>query len=811
MASNSILQLRRNGVQSADPDPDRFERDAVSPLDHLADADSVAHGWDAAFAEQAKRDTPGEIAERPSANRSPDAVESQEEADGAPVRSPSPDGPQAGAPGTAAGGDGSSRSLPDCRLAQPVDELDVERFRLALICGDVGLWDWNVQTDALDFGDFWHSLLGRDPVGEYLRGDAYCELMHPDDLAESLKQLQAHFRGETERYAACLRLRHVDGHWVWIRTRGRLVKRTQAGEPLRMIGIYADVTAEKRAEAARLEAEERFRRSFDQSCVGKCLVALDGRITRVNAAFSTLVGRSPAELEHANYARIMHPDDLPRCRERFQALLEAERDDERAETWEKRYVKPDGEVVHVLQSRTVLLDADGRPAEVMCHAQNITELKRAEEKMDRQESVLRHQQRMEAVGSLAGGIAHEFNNLLQAIGGYAAFALQGLEETDVAAADVAADVRQIQTAADRAADLTRQMLDFSRRSPSKKMALDARQELLALQRMIRPLVGEQIRVEVQTGKIDGRWEADRTDVQQALLNLCVNARDAMTNGGTLVLGVEQIVVEDPGDDVDSPGDNFDASGNDVDVEQRDDVLVRGSAAPGAYVRFSVSDTGPGIPPEVRERMFDPFFTTKPPGKGTGMGLASVYSAIEQHGGRIVVETGSGGTRFSLDLPMSGPRPARPASHADDKPSQGKRVLLAEDDAMVRQVAERTLLKAGWTPVAVASGEEAVRTFREQAGRFDLLLFDMMMPGLSGREAYDLIRKEAPEIPALFCTGYDLEREKQVASCAGLPHVDKPIAADDLIAAVNDAVGAREIAASEDRSLPTESPPGRDAF
>ncbi|MFH5805277.1 PAS domain S-box protein [Alienimonas sp. DA493] len=673
----------------------------------------------------------------------------------------------------------------------------MERLRIALVSNDVGLWEWDVPTDKLDFSDLWVSLLGRDADDAPRRGQSYRDLMHPDDLAEALERLRDHFRGETERYAVCVRFRHVDGHWVWIRCRGRLTERTATGTPLRMIGLYADATAEKEAESARREAEERFRRSFEQSGVGKCLVDLNGRITRANAAFGALVGRSVNELVDADYAAITHPDDLPRCRQRFRALLEAERDAERAETWEKRYVKPDGEIVHVLQSRTALHGPDGRPTEVICHAQDLTDLKRAEEKMERQESILRHRQRMEAVGSLAGGIAHEFNNLLQAIGGYASFAMEGLEQTTVDAAEVAADVAEIQVAADRAAKLTRQMLDFSRRSPSKRTALNAREELHALERMIRPLVGERIHVRVQSGDVHGRWEADRADVQQALMNLCVNARDAMTNGGTLALSVEQVIVED----------------DDGASDDREADLIRGRIAPGAYVRFSVSDTGTGIPPEIRDRIFDPFFTTKPPGKGTGMGLASVYAAVEQHDGRIVVKTGPGGTRISLDLPLSGPRRAEPSGQADEDSSGGLRVLLAEDDVLVRQVAERTLLKAGWTPVAVTSGDEAVRVFREQGGRFDLLLFDMVMPGLSGREAYDRIRAEAPDIPVLFCTGYDPESDRQVALCTDLPLVYKPIAPTALVEAVNEAVGGERSTRPQrsDAAAPSPAPASRRHF
>ena len=645
-------------------------------------------------------------------------------------------------------------------------KLSRERLELALHNSFTGLWDWNVETGEAFFSDVWQEMLGYEP-GEFPpRASAWEKLIHREDASTVRTQLERHFRGETDTYEVQFRTRHRAGRWVWIRACGRLIERTDEGRPLRMIGLHTDVTARKQTEAALRTAEERFRRSFEQSGIATCLAGLDGRIRRVNDAFAEMLGYDTADLEGRAYQEFTHPDDLALCDGEFTRFLSGACGTAR---WEKRYVAKDGGTVSAMLHLTLLRDPDGTPREVLAQAHDVTDWRADRVRLEKQEEALRHKQRMEAVGSLAGGIAHEFNNLLQAIGGYAAFALDGLAELPPEAGRIAEaitqDVRQIEEATARAAALTRQLLDYSRRGGRQRTTLDAREEVARLGTMIRPLIGERVELRVDADRDVGTVEADRTDLQQALMNLCLNARDAMESGGTLTLGLGRLVVEP-----DAPADDA------------------APLPPGAYVRFTVHDTGPGVPADIRGRIFDPFFTTKPVGRGTGMGLAMVYGVAEQHGGRVTVDTSPGDTTFTIDLPAASAAAPDDAPDAPAAAPAGPRILLAEDEPTVRAVAVRTLERAGFEVVAAERGDDAVRAFADRTAPFDLLLFDMVMPGLDGREAHERIAADSPGVPVLFCTGYDPRSDEAVKRCAGLPQVRKPIAPDDLVRAVREAIG-----------------------
>ena len=679
-----------------------------------------------------------------------------------------------------------------------------KRLDLAMSGSGTGMWDWNVETDDAFFSEQWAELIGRDREDLIPTGAEFINLTHPSDRPQVVEAINRHLDGETDFYEATFRLCHEDPDqgddgWVWIRARGRLIERTPSGEPLRMIGVQSDVTEQKLAEAKLQEAEDRFRSGFDQAAVPTALSDLTGRITRVNAAFVQLVGRPEEDVVGRGFEPLTHPDDVAECRERFEALLAAGTD---AAAWEKRYVRPDGTVVHAALHLTTLRDPNGQLREVLVHALDVTDRIRAEEQLRAQEEALRHKHRMEAVGSLAGGISHEFNNLLQAITGYASFAAEAvalLDRTQTPDADeIASDLKQIEVAADRAAVLTRQLLDFSRKDVREPDVLDAGEEVEKLLKMIRPLIGEFIELHVEEDleadgaassdgeTATGRIFADPTELQQALVNLCVNARDAMEGkaaGSRLTIRTSLVTVgADP-----APAGSGDGSTK---------LIVGASAEPGQYVRFEVADTGPGIPAEVRDRVFDPFFTTKPPGRGTGMGLAVVYGAAEHHGGRVTLDSSPAGTTFGIELPAI-PAEVSPAESCSITPANAAerpaaRILLAEDDPLVREVAVRVLSRGGFEPLPVGRGDDAVAAFQDvlvqEESPIALLLFDVMMPGLTGREALDRIRiAEAdaglPHTPVLFCTGYDPDSVAMQKECEGLPQIRKPIRPAELLAAV----------------------------
>ena len=390
--------------------------------------------------------------------------------------------------------------------------------------------------------------------------------------------------------------------------------------------------------------------------------------------------------------------------------------------------------------------------------------KEAEEALRQTEEELRQSQKLEAVGQLAGGVAHEFNNLLQAIGGYTKYAMEGLPPEG----QPYRDLQQVEKAAGRAATLTRQLLGFGRRETLEPRDLRLNEVVTDVLKMLRPLIGEQIEVKtVLDGKV-GTVHADPTLIEQILLNLCINARDAMPSGGALTIETRDLLLSDA------------YCKTHVDIK------------PGRHVQITVSDTGCGMAPEVVEHIFDPFYTTKEVGKGTGLGLAMVYGVVKQHGGDIHVYSEPGlGTNFKVFLPT-----VQKAVCSDDGegsetvPGGTETILVAEDEPLVRDLAVRILTDAGYSVLPASDGEEALYVFQTNANTISLALLDLVMPKMNGRMVYQGIQTLNPETKVLFCSGYDAD-----ANCGGfvaregLQCVKKPFDSNELLRSVRETLDA----------------------
>ncbi|MEX0611064.1 MAG: response regulator [Pirellulales bacterium] len=354
---------------------------------------------------------------------------------------------------------------------------------------------------------------------------------------------------------------------------------------------------------------------------------------------------------------------------------------------------------------------------------------RLENRLAESDKQLRQAQKMEAIGTLAGGVAHEFNNLLQAIQGYTRYAIEGLDPED----ERRKDLEQVIHASDRAADLTRQLLGFGRREMLQLTDIEPNSLVRDLVKMMRPLIGEHIKLDLSLDEDVGIIHADAGHIQQLLMNLCVNARDAMPEGGQLVIKTENLVLTD------------------AYCEYHPDVK------PGRYLVLDVADSGCGMTAEVKDHIFEPFFTTKGVGKGTGLGLAMVYGVAQRHQGTIHVYSELGaGTTFRIYLPtMDHASVAASAAPVQEVASSGSEtILIAEDDPLVRQLAVRMLERAGYQTITAADGEEAVRQFERNIDRIPLALLDVVMPRLGGREAFEKMKALNPNVQAIFCSGYD---------------------------------------------------------
>ncbi len=391
---------------------------------------------------------------------------------------------------------------------------------------------------------------------------------------------------------------------------------------------------------------------------------------------------------------------------------------------------------------------------------DVTERKKAEQTIRERDEQLRQSQKLEAVGTLAGSVAHEFNNLLQAITGYTNFAIEGLPPDE----QLHQDLQQVLRAAERAADLTRGLLSFSRRQPIKSARVEPNAVIADLLKMLRPLIGEHVELRTDLGESAPAINADATLLQQMLMNLCLNSRDAMPTGGQLFITTEDLVL------------------NDANCECHIDV------APGHYSLISVADTGCGMSPEVQRHIFEPFFTTKEIGKGTGLGMAMVYGVVKQHEGAIHVYSEPGlGTTIKVYLPVADEQ-LRESHDIENIVVRGgtETILIAEDEPMVRELAARILREAGYTPLTAADGDEAIRVYEANADQIDLALLDMVMPKRFGRDVYLAIKAINPETKVIFCSGYEPDTNCEgFVSSAGLQLIQKPFERDVLLRTIRD--------------------------
>jgi PAS domain S-box-containing protein len=398
---------------------------------------------------------------------------------------------------------------------------------------------------------------------------------------------------------------------------------------------------------------------------------------------------------------------------------------------------------------------------------DITERKRAEEALRRSEEQARQSQKLEAVGRLAGGIAHEFNNLLTVVTGYCQLLLSDLNPDDPASRKV----EQINKAGHRAALLTNQLLAFSRKQVLQPVELDLNAVVLNLQTLLRPLIGEHIELVTALAPAPGRIRADRGQIEQALVNLVLNARDAMPQGGKLTISTA--------------------------IFERDERLARklGLARAQAFVRLEVRDTGVGMDASTLEHCFEPFFTTKGRGKGTGLGLATVYGIIEQSGGIIEMASEPGrGTSVSIFLPQVA-APVAPALAPQDQvadPATGwETILVAEDDDAVREVVRGMLETLGYKILEASRGQEALSICQEHQGPIHLLLTDVIMPGMNGQELAENMAALRPETRVLFMSGYTDDVALRPGSLeAGVAFIRKPATREELARKIRDVLDGK---------------------
>lgn len=496
---------------------------------------------------------------------------------------------------------------------------------------------------------------------------------------------------------------------------------------------------------------DRLRSIFDGMFDGVWLVASSGRTTYANAAMAGLLGSTPKEMRGRPISDFL---DEALWLE-VKGFLARQRN-QAGERMELRLRRLDGSDLFGIVAGSPITTDEGVFVGTMLNVSDVT----GKRSIDAQ---IVQNQRLEAIGQFAGGIVHDFNNLLTAIQGFTELARANLPEGDPSRKDL----DQVLASAARASAITRKLLAFTHRQILVPVDIDPAQVIADLVPMLRPLLGDAIAVAVEVEAEHGWIRVDPTQLEQVVINLAVNARDAMPTGGTMTIAVHDL--------------------RSIDPNRPDPDL-----SAGPFVRISVSDTGTGMDEATRAKIFDPFYTTKGPGKGTGLGLSTVFGIVTQSGGQIGVETAPGeGSTFHVDLPrlgtavLPGPQPS-----AEATPSGSGVVLLVENDPTVREFARRSLEAVGYTVLAVAGGDEALRASEGRGGAIDVLLTDVAMPGVHGPELAALILAQRPGIGVVFMSGYaedDLGRGPELSVPGAI--LPKPFNVEALNRAVGRAADA----------------------
>jgi PAS domain S-box-containing protein len=523
---------------------------------------------------------------------------------------------------------------------------------------------------------------------------------------------------ERKRSDELIRAAHRD-----LQRRGQ--ERTAALSKANAALVY-QMAERERAERESSLQQARFRALIEKSADIISVTTADGTISYLTPGATKVFGRGPAELIGTSGFDLVHPDDRARMGDIVAELFS---DPAKAVSFEFRSQHPDGTVRRFEATATNLL-ADPAVQGLVCNFRDVTERRQAEEALRRTEDQLRQARKMEAIGSLAGGVAHDFNNLLSVILSYASMLAGDLPPGD----PMREDLDEIRAAGDRAAALTRQLLAFSRQQILNPKTLNLNEVLNGMEKMVRRLSGAHIEVVKGLSKSLGMITVDPTQIEQVIMNLAVNARDAMPRGGRLT---------------------FETSNVDLDDRALAEEL---GVTLGPYVVLTIADTGVGMDEVTKRRMFEPFFTTKERGKGTGLGLATVFGIVKQSGGGIWVESEPGvGTTFKVYLPRVGYGPPvewRPSQAPPSTVVRGtETILLVEDEERVRSLARTILRRNGFQVLEAQSGGDALLICEQYIATIDLLLTDVVMPRMSGRQLAERLRAVRPAMKVLFMSGY----------------------------------------------------------
>ena len=638
------------------------------------------------------------------------------------------------------------RDMTEHKNAQQALQKSKEQFAMVLQGSQLGFWDWKISSGKVVRNERWAEMLGYTLSEIEFTVKTWDTLIHEDDRALAWKSINDHLEGRTPMHSVEYRMRCKDGQWKWISDKAKIVEYAADGKPVRMSGTHQDITERKQVEAER----ERLLAAIEQSGEIIVITSSTGSIQYVNRAFEKVTGYTREEVLGQN-PRILKSgvqDDVF-YRQLWDTIT-------RGDTFQGKLInkRKDGQLYTEDATISPVFDTGGQIVNYVAAKRDIT----AQLQLQAQ---FIQAQKMESVGRLAGGVAHDFNNLLSVILGYTEMALDQIDPSE----PLHSDLQEILNAGRRSADITQQLLAFARKQTIVPKVLDLNKIVGSMLKMLQRLIGEDISLSWMPGSISGQVKIDPSQLDQLLANLCVNSRDAITGVGKLTIATRMAHLDEM-------------------------YCARNKGfMPGDFVLLAVCDDGCGMEKDTLDKVFEPFFTTKRVGKGTGLGLATVYGIVKQNNGFINVYSEPGlGTTFNIYLPLhtaeAGDNQVKAATEI--KLGHGETVLIVEDESAVLELARMMLFRLGYTVLTAGTPGEALLLVEESGDKIHLLITDVVMPEMNGRDLSRQLKKIKPDIKTLFMSGYtsDIIAHRGILE-EGVDFIKKPFTSRDLAAKVRE--------------------------
>jgi PAS domain S-box-containing protein len=527
------------------------------------------------------------------------------------------------------------------------------------------------------------------------------------------------------------------------------------GQVVGIVEFCLDITEKKRVEEALRESEERYRTLMETNPDPVIVYDIEGNIVYFNPAFTRVFGWTPEELQYKRMERFVPEDDMPDAKAMMVKLLSGE---SLSGIESRRYTK-EGDIIPVSMSGAMYRDQDDSPLGYMMNLRDISGQRRME-------AQLQQAQKMEAVGTLAGGIAHDFNNLLQAVQGYAELLLSRKEGGKLSHQGLQAIVR----AARRGAELTRQLLTFSRKVDSQLRPIDLNRKILGVREILLRTIPKMIEINFDLRQEVRTIEADPGQIEQILMNLAVNAKDAMPDGGKLTIATENVTLDD------------------------DFCRMHAGSKPGDYVMLTVADNGHGMDEETLDHIFEPFYTTKGVGKGTGLGLATVYGIVKGHLGYVACHSEKGqGTSFNIYFPVLEDETDWPEQRETEHPLVGgsETILLIDDEDFVRDLGEQIIGDVGYKVLTASDGESGLEIYQREKEHIELIILDLIMPGMGGRKCLEKLLDINPDAKVLIASGYsDFGPVTETLAAGAKSFVSKPYKIKEILSVIREVLDGK---------------------